>query len=49
LEDQAAKNSDTKKPIDDASLKQTLYMLINDLKKMNDFSDIHRNPLPDEV
>lgn len=49
LEEQAAKNGDSKKPIDDATLKQTIFMLINDLKKMNDFSDIHRNPLPEEV
>lgn len=49
LEDQASKNSDTNKPIDEATLKQTIFMLINDLKKMNEFSDIHRNPLPDEV
>jgi hypothetical protein len=43
LEDQNARKNGNAE-IDDARMKQTLYMLINDLKKMNDFADIHRNP-----
>ncbi|KAL7047970.1 hypothetical protein ACKWTF_003161 [Chironomus riparius] len=46
LEDEgSSKILNGKKPIDDSTLKQTLYMLINDMKQMNDFSDIHRNPI----
>jgi PHD finger protein 20 len=50
LEEEAAtKIPNGKKPVDDAKLKSTIYMLINDLKQMNDFADIHRNPHPEEL
>ncbi|KAG5677110.1 hypothetical protein PVAND_006893 [Polypedilum vanderplanki] len=47
-EEVATKIPNGKKPIDDATLKSTIYMLIKDLKQINNFADIHRNPLPEE-
>lgn len=43
LEESSAVQSNGKKLVDDSKMKQTVFMLINDLMKMNEISSIHRS------
>ena len=44
LEESSASKCNGKVPVDDAKMKQTIFLLLNDLMKMNNIASIHRKP-----